>query len=658
MSIIKQADAKLLDLEKELQLQLIQYKKDYPNLSFSVSQDQTELLKISINNLIGNILFGGFCTIIMIFFFMNDLKKPVLVGLILPVSLVITFLCFYLFNISINIVSLAGIVLGVGEIIDSAIIVIENIEDKRESGSVLQNACIDGTQEVIVPLFTSILTNAAVFLPLIFLSGLAGALFFDQAIAVSLSLAISLLCSYTLVPVLYYIFYKKQSHFNKKNTYLANKIEQLYNWFFELVFDYKISFFIFFILILLAVIPLFTYTAKQGMPKISHTELEAKIDWNESISIEENDQRVNWVLNELDKKPIYSSSYIGQQQFILNNDLKQTQNESQINIKVVSQKDYDSVSWAVRRKITAKYPNAKIEINPSKNIFELLFNSNMAPLSLKIKSTQSSEVPNPTAINEIFNLLIKNNATTDVPPILNRLSITIDNEKLLLYNIDYQQVYQLLKTIFNENVAGNLKAENQYIPIQITNASEKTNDELNNALVKTKDGNQILLNQLIKINTDSDYKTYFQGKEGNYYPFNFYDQNVSDLKTKINGLLKNHTNIEFSFSGAFENNSKLINEIFMILLVAVGLLYFILTAQFESFAQPLVVMLTILFGITGAIFSLWISGSSINIMSLTGMIVLIGILDNDSILKIDTMNKSKKTMDLKEAIKSAGKKRL
>jgi multidrug efflux pump subunit AcrB len=658
MAIIKQADSQLLNLEKELQSQLNQYKKDYPNLSFSVSQDQTELLKLSINNLIGNILLGGFCTIVMIFFFMNDLKKPVLIGLIMPVSLVITFLCFYLFHISINIVSLAGIVLGVGEIIDSAIIVIENIEDKRETGSDLENACIDGTQEVIVPLFTSILTNASVFLPLIFLSGLAGALFLDQAIAVSVSLAISLLCSYTLVPVLYFNFYKKQSYFDTKNTYIANKIEQLYNWFFELVFDYKKSFFIFFILILLAVIPLFTYTPKQGMPKISHTELEAKIDWNEPISVEENKKRTTSIIFELRNKPIYSSIYIGQQQFILNNNLNQTQNESQINIKVSSQKEYEYASLSIRKSLTSKYPKANLEINPTKNIFELLFNTNLASLILKIKSSLTSEVPNATTIGEIYDLLIQNKAITDAPPIQNRLFITIDNEKLLLYNVDYQQVYQLLKTIFNENVTGNLKAENKYIPIQITNASEKTNEELNTAMVKTKDGNQISLNQLIRINTDTDHKTYFQGKEGNYYPFNFYYQNVSVLKTKISRLLKNHTNIEFSFSGAFENNSKLINEIFMILLVAIGLLYFILTAQFESFAQPLVVMLTILFGLTGAIFFLWISDSSINIMSLTGMIVLIGILDNDSILKIDTMNKSKKTMDLKEAIKSAGKKRL
>ncbi len=658
MAIIKQADAQLLDLEKELQSQLTQYKKDYPNLSFSVSQDQTELLKLSISNLIGNILFGGFCTLVMIFFFMNDLKKPVLIGLILPISLVITFLSFYLFNISINIVSLAGIVLGVGEIIDSAIIVIENIEDKRESGSDLQNACIDGTQEVIVPLFTSILTNAAVFLPLIFLSGLAGALFFDQAIAVSLSLAISLLCSYTLVPVLYFLFYKKQSHFDSKNTFLANKIEQLYNWFFELVFNNKKSFFIIFILILLSVIPLFTYTTKQGMPKISHTELEAGIDWNEPISVQENERRVTTILNELDNKPIYTSSFIGQQQFILNNDLKQTQNESQINIKVISQRDFDIVSLAIRKTLTTKYPNAKLEINPSKNIFELLFNSNMAPLSVKIKSNQSSEVPSSTTVSEIHKLLFQSNAKTDVPPIQNRLYITIDKEKLLLYNVDYQQIYQLLKTIFNENIIGNLKAENKYIPIQITSVSEKTNNELNTALVKTKDGNNISLNQLITINTDTDYKTYFQGKEGNYYPFNFYNQNVSDLKINISNILKNYPNIEFSFSGATENNSKLINEIFMILLVAIGLLYFILTAQFESFTQPLVVMSTILFGLTGAVFLLWICGSSINIMSLTGMIVLIGILDNDSILKIDTMNKSKKTMGLKEAIKAAGKKRL
>jgi len=116
--------------------------------------------------------------------------------------------------------------------------------------------------------------------------------------------------------------------------------------------------------------------------------------------------------------------------------------------------------------------------------------------------------------------------------------------------------------------------------------------------------------------------------------------------------------LSISFSGSYFKNQTLIKELLLILLVALGLLYFILAAQFESLTQPIIVMLTIIFGLTGAVLSIWLWGNSLNIMSAIGMIVLIGILDNDSILKIDTMNRSVNSMTLIEAIKSSGKKRL
>jgi multidrug efflux pump subunit AcrB len=658
MSIIKQSDTQLLNLQKELDKEIKQYKKDYPNLNFAISQDQTELLNVAINNLTGNIIFGGLCTFIMIFFFMNDFKAPVLVGLVLPISLVITFLFFYLFKISINIVSLAGLVLGVGEIIDSAIIVIENIEDHRKEGADLETSCINGTEEVIRPLFTSILTNSAVFLPLLFMSGLAGALFYDQALAVTLSLGISLLCSYTLVPVLYRLFCKKQTIFNPKTTFVARKANEAYDWFFEKVFEYRKSFLVFFVLIGLSFIPLFMVVQKQGMPTISHTELEAKIEWNESITVLENEKRLNELVKSLKTKVEYESSFVGQQQFLLNRELQQNYNESLLSVKLASNEAFEQLKGEINSHLKTNYPSAITEIRATKNIFEQLFNSTETPLRAILTSNINANVPEIEAVLKIHKAFEQANLITNAPGLQNRIFLKINPEKLLLYEVNYETVYQKLKTIFNENIVGNLKSEQKYIPILISDNSENTNENIQNAIVKTKNGNFVSLSKLVEFSNQQDYKSYFQSKEGSYIPFDVLNENVEASQEKIRGIISSLPNISANYSGSFFKNQKLINELLVILLVAIGLLYFILTAQFESMTQPLIVMITLIFGITGALAMLFFYGNSLNIMSAIGMIVLIGILDNDSILKIDTMNRSTNSMDLISAIKSSGKKRL
>jgi multidrug efflux pump subunit AcrB len=655
LSIIKQSDTQLLELQEELNREIEQYKTDYPQLSFAISQDQTELLNLSISNLISNVIFGGLCTFLMIFFFMNDFKAPIIVGLVIPISLIITFLCFYLLHISINIVSLAGLVLGIGEIIDSAIIVIENIEQHREDGNDVETSCINGTQEVILPLFTSILTNSAVFLPLIFMSGIAGALFFDQALAVSLSLGISLLCSYTLVPVLYRIFYQKQLVFKSKTTFIARKAEESYEWFFDVVFRSKKSFFIFFSVIGLLLVPLFMLVEKRGMPEISHTELEAKIDWNEPITVQENEKRVKELMQALKTKIVYQSGFIGQQQFLLNRDLQQNFNESLLSIKVESDKDFKKIQNEIQLFLQDKYPASVSKIAATKSIFEQLFNTTEAPLQAKITNNKNTQIPEIKQVNDLYKEFSENELTTNLPALQNRIYLKINSEKLLLYDVRYENVYQKLKTIFNENNIGNLKSEQKYIPILVSGNTQKISESIENASIITQRGNLVPLNALIERHEEQDYKSYFQGKEGTFVLFNF---DSEEAQSEIKEIVDKNNTLNVHFSGSYFKNQELIKELLLILLVALGLLYFILTAQFESLTQPLIVMLTIAFGLTGAIVTLYCFGNSLNIMSAIGMIVLIGILDNDSILKIDTMNRSIGSMSLIDAIKSSGKKRL
>jgi multidrug efflux pump subunit AcrB len=134
------------------------------------------------------------------FLFLKDVRSPFLIALSVPTALIISLLFFNLTGLSLNIISLSGLILGVGMMIDNSIIVIDNITQHIERGHPLHEACIRGTNEVIRPLISSVLTTCAVFIPLIFLSGIAGALFYDQAIAVASGLAASLVVSITLIP--------------------------------------------------------------------------------------------------------------------------------------------------------------------------------------------------------------------------------------------------------------------------------------------------------------------------------------------------------------------------------------------------------------------------------------------------------------------------
>ena len=667
LSIIKQSDTQLLKLRKELNAQIEHFKEDYPQLEFSISQDQTELLDLSINNLIGNILFGGLCTFIMIFFFMNDLKTPILIGIVIPVSLIVTFLCFYLFHISINIVSLAGLVLGIGEIIDSAIIVIENIEQYREEGHPLDEACIDGTQEVIMPLFTSILTNSAVFLPLIFISGIAGALFFDQAIAVSLSLGISLLCSYTLIPVLYRLFYLKEERLKgfvpKKITWLMRQSERVYDGLLSFVFRQKLLMFGFFILIIIITIPVFKSLDKRGMPIISRTELETKIDWNEAITIEENNRRVNQIISQIapnSNKNLMISAFVGQQQFLLNRELQQNFNESLLSIKVKTNQEFEQTKKEIEGLIRVKYPNAIASFGAAKNVFEALFNTSEASLQARVVSNNKAEVPDIQTITQVYHQLNQQGFTTSLPSQQSRVYIQVLTEKILYYDVDYERIVEVLKTIFNENNLGSLKAEQKYIPILLGSNSQQIDALIQNATVLSNKGQILPIKELISISNQKDYKSFFSGKNGDFIPFDFNltNQEIPKAQNEIQNTILKNANLSVSFTGGYFRNLGFVKELGIIILVAIALLYFILTAQFESLVQPLIVMLTIAFGLTGAMVLLFFAGNSINIMSAIGMIVLIGILDNDSILKIDTMNRSKETMSLIDAIKLSGKRRL
>ena len=208
LAIIKESTAKMAGLKSKMTEMIDLFRKDYPQMEFEISQDQTRLLDYSISNLKQSLLAGGLLAFFLMFFFLKDGKSPLIIGFSIPATLVISLLFFYVVGLSINIISLAGLILGIGMMIDNSIVVIENITQWIDRGLSLADACVKGTNEIITPLISSVLTTCAVFIPLIFLSGISGALFYDQAIAIVIGQGVSLLVGITLLPTVYYLLYK------------------------------------------------------------------------------------------------------------------------------------------------------------------------------------------------------------------------------------------------------------------------------------------------------------------------------------------------------------------------------------------------------------------------------------------------------------------
>ena len=210
LGVIKQADETMQNLKVSINRTLSDMEMAYPDVEFTVNRNQTELLDYTINNLKGNLFIGFILIFIVAFLFLGDIKSPIIIGVSMLTSLIISFLFFYLFKQSLNIISLSGMILALGMMIDSAIVVTDIITQYRESGLSLKDSCIKGTNEVITPILSSTFTTISVFIPLVFLSGIAGAIFFDQAFAVSVGLLVSYFTGIILLPVLYYIVYSKK----------------------------------------------------------------------------------------------------------------------------------------------------------------------------------------------------------------------------------------------------------------------------------------------------------------------------------------------------------------------------------------------------------------------------------------------------------------
>ncbi|MDD3968179.1 MAG: efflux RND transporter permease subunit [Proteiniphilum sp.] len=673
LGVIKQADETMKSLKKSLNATLADLERTYPDVQFTVNRNQTELLDYTIANLRENLTLGLLLVFIVALLFLGDAKSPVIIGISMITALLTTFIFFYLFRQSLNIITLSGLILAVGMMIDSAIIVTDIINQYRMQGCSLEESCVKGTNEVITPVLSSTLTTIAVFVPLVFMSGIAGAIFFAQAFAVSVGLLISYFTGIIMLPVLYKLVYGMKIRPNKIGDFFARTQQQADKWAFAwydrgigYIFRHKTATFLFIILSVPLCVLMFRIMPRSSMPHIDHTETVAMVEWNENIHVDENKKRVFNLMESTDEMTTEHAGYVGHRQYLLDKENDLSPSEAQLYFRTEKAAGISRLQRHITDWIKTNYPQAVVTFSPPENVFEKIFDTSEADVVAQLYPANREEVPDAGAIRAIERQL---QAATGLEaegiPFEQQLTITIDKEKLLLYGVEYNEVYRTLRTAFRENQIAVLRSYQQYLPISLAGKQQTVEQVLRETLVQANASRNnpetmIPLQSLVSIHRGEDIKTIMAGKNGEYIPMNYYNAaKPESLIGKAETVIKNDNAWEAVYSGSFFSNRKMLGELVVILLVSILLMYFILSSQFENFLQPLIVLVEIPIDIAFALVLLWATGNTLNLMSAIGLIVSGGIIINDSILKLDMINELRKQgVPLMAAIHTAGMKRL
>jgi len=672
LAIIKQGDENMDEMKAKLKETTDYFASLYPDIDFQVCRNQTELLDYTISNLQDNLTLGFLFIFVVAIFFLGDVRSPVVIGISMVTSIVITFFFFYFCKVSLNVISLSGLILAVGMMIDSSIIVTENISQYREKGYSLKRACAAGTTEMITPMLSSSLTTIAVFVPLIFMSGIAGAIFMDQAFSITVGLMISYVTGIMLLPVLYLLFYRmglRSANFLSKRFDRLMKndwLERFYDKGMDWVFAHKkVS-----LLMTGATLPVcvffFFFMEKERMPKIEQNELVMRIEWNENIHVDENRRRVDGLMKRADEQVKEHTAYVGMQDYILNSGQELATTEAELYFKTEQPAGIPPLQEMLLKEVRNSYPLAVVTFSPPETIFEKLFVTGEADVVTELHADNRTQVPDATVLRKLEGEIVRRvGMETEGIAFRNQLNLVVDRERLLLYNVAYSELTRVLRTAFKDNQVSTLRSYQQYLPVGIAGEEKTINEILAYTLVKTMPDEQgtsheVPLNGLVKVVPSEDLKSITAGKNGEYIPIRFFEvEDAPGLMEKVEEVVRDTKGWEVDFSGSFFSNEKMMSELAVILFVSILLMYFILCAQFESFLQPLIVLIEIPIDIAFALVTLWIFGHTLNLMSAIGIIVTCGIVVNDSILKLDSINELRKAgTPLLEAIHTAGRRRL
>ncbi len=642
-------------------------------LSLITLMDQGIYIDLVMDSIISNILFGAVLAIAILLIFLKDIRPTLVVALSIPVSLVTAIVCMYFSGVTLNIISLSGLALGIGMLVDNSIVVIENIYRLRSEGYSVKEAAMAGAGEVAGAILASTLTTVCVFLPIVFTEGITRQLFVDMGLTIAYSLLASLIIALTVVPAMASKMLVKTKE--QKEGKIFGVIIKGYEKLLSGALKVKLLVVLLVLVLLAGSVALAFTNGTAFMSDMDSTQLTVSITLGEDATLEETAALTNQVVEEIlsiedvqNVGAMTSSSGMGS---MLGGGGGSSTNST--TVYVVTKEDKTMSNEQIARIITEKTAGMEAEISIDTSSMDMSAMGGSG-ISIQVRGRDLDTLRR--VAEEVAAIVESVEGTADVSDGLeeadDELRILIHRDDAVHYGLTVAQVFtQIYAKLASANVATTLTAAEQDFSVYVMNGNDIA---LTRELVKDleidgtdEEGEQVKVplaeiasfeetEALSSINR-VDQTRYVSVSAGIAEGYNV-GLVSADVEAKLSGY-ELPSGCRLVFSGENEMIVDAMEQIMLMLILAVLFMYLIMVAQFQSLLSPFIIMFTIPLAFTGGFMGLYISGSEVSVIALIGFVMLAGIIVNNGIVLIDYMNQFRESgMEKRQAILTAGRTRL
>jgi len=652
LNLIPLPGANDIQIADEFYNRLKQIKQNMPKgVDLSVARDKSVFVRQSVNDVVETLAIAIFLVVFIIFLFFRNWIIALRPLLDIPVSLIGTFFIMYIFGFSINVLTLLGIVLATGLVVDDGIVVTENIFKRIEKGMDKWQAAFEGTREIFFAVISTSLTLAIVFIPVIFLEGFTGRLFREFGVVVATAVLISALVSLTLTPVLNVMLGGSTSHHSK--FYVASEpffigMEKGYRRVLSFFLQNKWVAFSILGFCLILIFSLSRVLKSELAPLEDHSYIRTSITAPEGAEYTATQQIINKVakisMDSVPEAKYVLARYAGGGNSSANTGTVISFLSDPSERKASQDKIYDKLS-----KIYATIPEAKVI--PSQEPTISTSTSRGLPVQFVVQNLDFEKLHTvlPKFLDEAQNSPMFSNVDVDLKFNKPELNITVDRLKANTLGVNEKDVSNTLDLAYSGSRYGYFLQNNKqyYVIGQVAREDRNIPANIASLYVRASSGEMIQLDNLVKIKETSNPPILYHF---NRYKSATVSANLAKGKALGEGIEEMQRIadklLDASFTTALSGSSRDFAEsssnISFALILALLLIYLILAAQFESFRDPFIIMLTVPMAIAGAMLSLWIFGQTLNIFSEIGMLLLIGIVTKNGILIVEFANQKRK----------------
>lgn len=670
LNIEKQTGYSTGEVSKRINAKFEELTKLDNSLHITPLMDQGIYIDLIINSVIQNMLSGGILAIIILFLFLKDIRPTFVVACSIPISIMTAVVLMYFSGISLNVISLSGLALGVGMLVDNSIVVIENIYRLRSEGYSAKKAAVEGSKQVTGAIIASTLTTVCVFLPIVFTDGITKQLFVDMGLTIGYSLLASLIIALTLVPMMGAGVLKNT---NEKENRLFEKITGVYSTVLSRALRLKVIVLLASVVILVLSIMGALSNGTAFMPSMESTQVTVTLRTDKDTTFEETTEVSNEVINRImEIEDVESVGAMAGGGSVMNFGGGASSGNS-ITMYLLLREDKERSGAELTDLILEKTSDLNCELDIQTATMDMSALGGTG-VSIEIKGRDLDKLQE--IATDVADIVSSVEGTTEVSNGLEEATpeyrIIVNKEKASEYKLTVAQVFQeIYKKVSAATTATTISTDTKDFDVYVLSEKDEelTRNDFESMTMKVTDlggvEKEILISEIadlmnavgpssIRRDAGQRYLTVTASVDN--------DHNIGLVGDEIMDKLKDYdapNGYSVVMTGENETINDAMEQVGLMLLLAVIFMYLIMVAQFQSLLSPFIIMFTIPLAFTGGFLGLFFTGSEISIIAMIGFVMLSGIIVNNGIVLVDCINQLRREgMDKKEAIVEAGRTRL